>query len=109
MAKRAGTVNLPDSVYAFLRVVQRHYPLQAAYVFGSYACHTASPESDIDLALISESFSGDRLVDNAAVARLTWGIDTRIEPIALRPKALLDDTPLTAAIRSEGVPVPLTS
>jgi len=53
------------SVCAFLRVVTLHYPVEAAYIFGSYARGTASPDSDIDVAVVSLAFSGERFEDNA--------------------------------------------
>ena len=109
MGERTGLKQVLPPVRAFLRAVALHYPVEVAYVFGSYARGMADPDSDIDVAIISSAFSGDRFEDNAALARLTWGIDTRIEPIALRPESLASDSSLAATIRAEGLAVPLGS
>ena len=108
MGEQTGLAQVLPSVYAFLREVARHFPVEMAYVFGSHARGTAGLESDIDLAVISSAFSGDRFADNVALARLTWNIDTRIEPVALRPESLASDSPLVAAIRAEGVAISLS-
>jgi len=105
MAQQAELDQVLPSVRAFLRAVASLFPVEAAYIFGSYARGTASPDSDIDVAVVSSAFSGDRFDDNAALARLTWGIDTRIEPVALRSEALASGSPLAAAIHLEGVSV----
>jgi predicted nucleotidyltransferase len=109
MGERTGLDQVLPSVRAFLRAVALHYPVEAAYVFGSYARGTAGPDSDIDVAVVSSAFSGKRFEDNVALARLTWGIDTRIEPVALRPESLASDNSLAATIHAEGFAVPLES
>ena len=88
---------------AFLEAVEEHSPVQSACLFGSHARGEAGLGSDIDLAVVSEAFSARSFEDNVAISRLTWGIETRIEPIALRPEALQSDTPLMAEIRRNGI------
>ena len=105
MAASEALERILPVVHVFLREAEHRYPVKEAYIFGSYALGEAGPESDIDLAVISEAFSGQRFEDNVALSKLTWGIDTRIEPIAFRPEALQADTPLTIAIRRTGIRV----
>ena len=57
-----------------------------ALIFGSHAKGTANDESDIDVALISEAFTGDRFEDRRKIVPLRRNIDTRIEPIPLKPE-----------------------
>jgi predicted nucleotidyltransferase len=59
-----------------------------AYLFGSYADKKNSRYSDIDVALISDSFTGVRYVDIKKIGRIVRKIDYRIEahPFSINDK-----------------------
>jgi len=57
-----------------------------AIIFGSYAKGTVKPESDIDVALISNAFVGDRFEDRRRIIPLRRKIDSRIEPLPFKPE-----------------------
>ncbi|MDT8317880.1 MAG: nucleotidyltransferase domain-containing protein [bacterium] len=61
-------------------------PIQEAIIFGSYAKGKPREESDIDVALISSSFTGDRFEDRRRIVPFRRGIDSRIEPMPFRPE-----------------------
>ena len=46
-----------------------------AYLYGSYAHGQAHPGSDIDIAVVSGDFSGDRLTDWDLVCKIRRGVD----------------------------------
>ncbi len=75
-----------ESIKNYLFKVSQHFKIEQAYLFGSYASGKAHEESDIDLAIVSSSFSGNSFTDNVELGKLTWGIDTRIEPIGFTPQ-----------------------
>ena len=59
-------VNIDDleiyqSIKKYLFKVSKHFKIEHAYLFGSYANGKAHKESDIDLAIVSSSFSGNSL------------------------------------------------
>ncbi len=56
-------------------------PVKKAIPFGSYVKGRATAESDIDVALISDVFSGDRFKDRQRIIPLRRKIDSRIEPL----------------------------
>jgi len=60
--------------------------IQEAYIFGSYARGNPNEESDIDIALVSTVFTGDRFEDRRKIVPLRRKIDNRIEPIPFRPE-----------------------
>ncbi len=60
--------------------------IQEAYIFGSYARGNPNEESDIDIALVSNVFTGDRFEDRRKIVPLRRKIDNRIEPIPFRPE-----------------------
>lgn len=56
---------------------------EAIVVYGSYVNGNPSDESDIDIAVIFNGFSGDLLEMSAMLYQLTCDISTLIEPILL--------------------------
>ena len=82
-------------------------PIKKAIIFGSYARGKAKTESDIDVALVSEVFSGDRFEDRRKIIPLRREIDNRIEPIPLRPEDFENGGILVEEIRRTGVVVSL--
>ena len=55
-------------------------PIEAVYLFGSHAKGTANKDSDIDVALVVNSFEGDYFDIIPPIWRLIEDIDFRIEP-----------------------------
>lgn len=78
-------------------------PIKKAIVFGSYARGMAGPESDIDVALISEAFSGDRFEDRRKIVPLRRKIDSRIEPMPFTPDDFDNGGMLAEEIKKTGV------
>lgn len=73
-----------------------------AIIFGSYAKGTAKAESDIDIALVSESFSGNRFDDRRRIVPLRRKIDTRIEPLPFRPEDFYNGGMMAEEIKRTG-------
>ncbi|MBI5325447.1 MAG: nucleotidyltransferase domain-containing protein [Ignavibacteriae bacterium] len=55
-------------------------------LYGSYAKGTANENSDIDIAVILNDFSGDFLNESANLFGIVTKIDYRIEPVLLIKK-----------------------
>lgn len=55
----------------------------AIILYGSYASGTQTENSDIDIAVVFQEFSGDFLQVSALLYQMTCDIDTSIEPIIL--------------------------
>ncbi len=58
---------------------ENNIAISEAYLFGSYANDSNTRYSDIDVALISEIFTGVRYLDIKRIGRLVRNIDCRIE------------------------------
>ena len=93
-----------ESIKNYLFKVNENFKVEKAYLFGSYAIGKANKESDIDLAIVSSSFSGNSFSDNVALGKLTWGIDTRIEPIGFTPKDF-DELMFAREIKKIGIEI----
>jgi predicted nucleotidyltransferase len=83
------------------------YPVVAMYLFGSQTKPQTSPESDIDVLVVSPIFDEDRLGKAAGLWKLAQKVDPRIEPIAVGEAAFATDniTPIYEIVRREGVRV----
>lgn len=101
------SLEIYKSISDYVRRVNKNYFLQKAYLFGSFAYGNFNEDSDIDIALVSSSFSGNRFTDNVNVGILTWGINTRIEPVTFRPEDFNTDNMLAAEIISSGIEIPI--
>lgn len=69
----------------YLTLVSRRYPVQSAYMFGSFAKGFDHEGSDIDVCVISPVFGKDYFDEEANLRRETLKVDTRIEPVAFNP------------------------
>lgn len=84
-----------------LRAAQIH--VKAAYLYGSYAASDAGPDSDIDVAVISQDLSGNRLEDWMRLNRISSRIDVRMEVIGFRPEQFRDENPLAWEVKTRGL------
>lgn len=76
-----------------------------AVIFGSHAKGTAKEESDIDVALVSDAFTGDRFEDRRRIIPIRRKIDSRIEPIPFRPADFNDGGMFVEEIKETGLVV----
>ena len=102
MVKRADKVIKSIKKY-ILKLEQHKIPIKKAVLFGSYAKGLAKPESDIDVALISEVFSGDRFKDRQKIIPLRRNIDSRIEPLPFTPEDFDNGGMLAEEIKKSGI------
>ena len=87
MAATAVTADsIIELVKKYIQELQKNgITIQEAIIFGSYAKGIPKEESDIDVALVSPAFSGDRFEDRRKIVPLRRKIDGRIEPMPFRP------------------------
>ena len=69
----------------YVALVSRKYPVQSAYLFGSFARGFIHKRSDIDVCIISPVFGKDYFDEEMDLRRETLKGDTRIEPVAFNP------------------------
>ena len=81
--------------------------IEKAYLYGSYATNVATPESDIDVLLVSSLYDTD---DDYILAKpwlFTGKVDYRIEPLAIGSNrfAIDDTSPIIELVRQTGIEV----
>jgi stress-induced morphogen len=80
-------------------------PVREVILFGSCVRGGKKDESDIDVAIVSEAFSGDRFEDRRRIVPLRSCIDNRIEPIPLTPEAFASGGNLIDEIKKTGIKI----
>lgn len=75
------------------------------FLFGSFARGKAKSDSDIDVAVVSESLPPDRFEARSQLMHLRWNIDLQIEPHPFRPEDFTEDNPEAAEIIPTGIKI----
>ena len=66
-------------------LVRRGYPVRRVVLYGSVAKEAARPDSDIDIAVITDRFHPSRLREGSDILLASKDVDPRIEPVTLHP------------------------
>jgi predicted nucleotidyltransferase len=74
---------------------QSGFPISEAYLYGSYSNGTATIDSDIDIAIVSNKFEGNRYLDKVKIRCLYRKIDLRLSAYPFT-KTDLTDNPFAA-------------
>jgi predicted nucleotidyltransferase len=80
MDKREDIIKKITVYQALVKQSNFPMPIEAVYLFGSYAKGTANKDSDIDVALVVNNFDGDYFDIIPPIWQLRESIDFRIEP-----------------------------
>ncbi len=98
--------NIKKKIDEFIKEVQTHQiNIINAYLYGSYAKGKPREDSDIDIALISPDFSGNRYFDTLKIIPYRRKIDSRIEPVTFKPADFDEADPLVFEIKKTGIKV----
>ena len=101
-------VQIPSKVTAVIKrfineLEKNNIPVKEAMLFGSYARGNYNEWSDIDLALVSDAFEGDRFLDRNKIRRIKLEISCDLEPIPYRPEDFTSDDPFVKKIIETGM------
>lgn len=78
-------------------------PLQTAILFGSYATGNYHKWSDIDIALVSNIFVGNRMDDKDKIRHITLSVSSAIEVIPFSPADFNLQNPFVKEILKTGI------
>ena len=99
-SSRAAVVNLIRNYIS--RLNQNHILVEKVFLFGSYIKGTPREDSDIDIAVISTAFEGNRYIDRRRIVPFRRGIDSRIDPIPFTPEEFAAGGTLIDEIKDTG-------
>jgi predicted nucleotidyltransferase len=84
---------------------KNNIPIKEAILFGSYAKGNYHDWSDVDLALVSDAFEGERFHDRNMIRRIKLEISLDLEPLPYRPEDFTSDDPFVQKIIETGMRV----
>ena len=88
----------------YLQALERgNIPIQQAILFGSYARGNSHEWSDIDIALVSDIFAGNRMDDKDKIRAITLSVSSELEVIAFAPQDFTPQNPFVKEILKTGI------
>lgn len=98
------SVKIRHTVERYLQALnQHHIPITEAVLFGSYAKGNETEWSDIDIAVVSEIFEGDRIADKDKIRKITLSISSEIEAVPFPPNDFNEQNPFAREILKTGI------
>ena len=99
---------IPNNIRA---IVEKYFSLlkknnidvEDAYLFGSYAKGNNNEWSDIDIAIVSESFEGIRLRDKDKIRKITLSVSSSLEILPFNLKDFSLENPFAKEIIETGI------
>ncbi|MEA3359326.1 MAG: nucleotidyltransferase domain-containing protein, partial [Thermodesulfobacteriota bacterium] len=77
---------IKKTIDKYLQLLNRNnIPIKDAILFGSYAKGSYQKWSDIDIALVSDIFLGDRIDDKDKIRSITLSVSSEIDIIPFSP------------------------
>ena len=99
----SSTDDVIEIIKKYVQELRQHnISVDEAILFGSFVKGTAGEESDIDVALISELFTGDRFDERRRIVPFRRAIDNRLEPIPFNRKRFEEGGTLVDDIKRTG-------
>ena len=74
----------------FIQLVGKKYPVEKAYLFGSFAKNKFDEASDIDVCVVSPAFGVDHWEEESELRRISLEVDYRLSPVAFSPEDIKD-------------------
>ena len=103
MAEKLDSITAREIALQYADALKKDFLLRQIFLFGSTVSGTAREDSDIDIAVIAENFSGDRVEDTFRLMKLRRTVDLRIEPHAFLPIDFHEKNPFAADIMNHGI------
>jgi predicted nucleotidyltransferase len=101
-------VKVPDKIKVIVEryislLKENNISIENAYLFGSYAKGRNNEWSDIDIAIVSNSFEGSRIKDKDKIRKLTLSISSSLEILPFNPRDFSFENPLAKEIIETGI------
>lgn len=70
----------------FLQEISLEYPIEKFILFGSRATGKVTPDSDVDLLVVSSKFRGKRRMDRSPPLYLKWNLHYPVDFLCYTPE-----------------------
>ncbi len=100
---------IENIIRSYIKILtDNEFPLKRAFLFGSYAKGTAQEWSDIDLAIVSDFFEGNRMKDRSKIRRFTIRASHDLEVLPFSSDSFNEkEDPFVAEIIRTGIEIPI--
>jgi predicted nucleotidyltransferase len=102
MAEKCSTKLAIEIASRYSDVLKEHINVEKLILFGSFAKNQQLQDSDIDIAVVSPDFTGDRIADQLNLMRYRRQVDLRIEPVPFKPQEFIASDPFVKEIMDTG-------
>lgn len=92
-----------DIAMKYADQLKGHIRLHSLYVYGSYATGNFTEDSDIDIAVVGNGFSGDLMEDTFQLMKIRRDVDNRIHPYPFSIEDFNADDPMAREIINAGI------
>ena len=101
---------IPDRVQKIIdrylqALTENKIPIKQAFLFGSYAKGGYHEYSDIDIALVSSIFEGNRFADRNKIRKINLSVSSDLEILPYRPQDFTAEDPFVREILETGVEI----
>jgi len=101
---------IPDKikkiVFEFINELEKNnIPIDDVFLFGSYAKGNYTPDSDIDLLIVSPIFKGDKIEDRKKIRRYILKISSYLEIIPCSREEFQEKNPFIEEITKNGLKI----
>lgn len=101
--------DIEQIVQDYADLLQKEFKLRSIFIFGSFINGNCTEDSDIDVAVVADDFTGDTIEDTFRLMKIRRKVDNRIEPHPFVSKDFQGDHPYTRDIIEKGYKVPLST
>lgn len=101
----AIATDIDSKIHRFINLVSKKITVVQAYVFGSSVREIRHDWSDIDLAIVSSDFSGDRFEDYKLLIPFILEVDRSLEVHPFHPRDFNEDNPFIKEILTSGLKI----
>lgn len=89
----------------YAELVKQELNINSVYLYGSYVKGTNCADSDIDIAVVGDEFTGDPVKDTLKLMKIRRKVDIRIEPHAFKISDFESSNSYIQEILSTGIKI----
>lgn len=97
-------LNIQNIIDRYLFELKKsHISINQVYLFGSYAKGYFNEFSDIDIAVVSDQFTGNRIVDRDMIRQISLNVSYLFEIIPFKTNEFIKANPFANEILKTGI------
>ena len=103
MASKRVRKEIVQIAKLYAELLRQEMSIDSIYLYGSHVKGTFTNDSDIDIAVFAEEFTGDQIEDTMKLMKIRRKVDYRIEPHPFKTSDFRLDNPYIQEIVNNGL------